>query len=130
MASRNSLSHNPNLAGEVSAWQSLGENVGYGSSVSQLVATFWGSAPHRANILDRRFTLVGVGVVQVGHTLWVAEEFERPAGAGSAPSHSTSTPRVHSTHRSSSPARKPKAKAAKPAPVRPWQHPNRCPIAM
>ena len=35
----------------------------------------WRSAPHRANILDRRMDQVGVGFVSVNGQLWVTEVF-------------------------------------------------------
>jgi Cysteine-rich secretory protein family len=84
MARSNTLEHNPRLSSEVSGWQYLGENVGVGYSASQLESAFWDSPGHRSNILDLDFTRVGVGVVDVGGKLWVAEEFERPYGASSA----------------------------------------------
>ena len=38
------------------------------------------SAPHRANILDRRMEQVGVGFVLVNGQLWVTEVFRSRAG--------------------------------------------------
>src|SRR5438874_13593537 len=38
MAGAGGLSHNPNLASQVSNWQSLGENVGTGSDVASIEA--------------------------------------------------------------------------------------------
>lgn len=37
------------------------------------------SPPHRANVLDRDFTQVGVGAVERDGRLWVVEVFRRPA---------------------------------------------------
>lgn len=87
MARSNRLGHNPNLAGSVSGWKVLGENVGVGPSVSSLESAFYNSSDHRANMIDSAFTLVGVAVVDVGDKLWVVEDFEQPthsAVAGSA----------------------------------------------
>jgi uncharacterized protein YkwD len=36
------------------------------------------SEGHRANILDPRFTLVGIGVVRSGETFWITQIFLRP----------------------------------------------------
>jgi hypothetical protein len=126
MAKRNTLSHNPSLASEVSGWHYLGENVGVGYSVSSLESAFWNSAEHRSNILDSHYTEVGVAVVDVGGKLWVAEEFERPYGAttSSLPSSNRSSSR---TSRSAirTPLRATAAgRLADPA------HPNRCPRRM
>ena len=37
------------------------------------------SSAHRANILDRRWRGVGVGVVKSGGRLWVTEIFRQPS---------------------------------------------------
>lgn len=69
------LFHNPNLGSVTTGWTKLGENVGYGGSVSGLHAAFMNSTGHRANILDPAYTHVGVGVVVEGSTIWVAQVF-------------------------------------------------------
>lgn len=70
------LFHNPDLADVVdSGWMKLGENVGYGGTVSGLHAAFMNSPGHRANVLDPNFTHVGLGVVVDGDKIWVAEVF-------------------------------------------------------
>jgi uncharacterized protein YkwD len=78
MASQNLLYHNPNLTTEVTNWRWVGENVGYGPDALTVVVAFMESAPHKANILDRDYTQVGVGAVTVGDRVWVAEVFRRP----------------------------------------------------
>ncbi len=77
MASRNLLYHNPYLAQWYStwSWRILGENVGVGSSVASLHVAFMNSKPHRANILDRRFRNVGVGIVVRNGRTWVTVNF-------------------------------------------------------
>lgn len=51
----------------VAHW-SVGENLAWGASrratPRRIVASWMGSPPHRANILDRRFTEIGVAVVR------------------------------------------------------------------
>jgi uncharacterized protein YkwD len=78
MASQDLLYHNPNLTSEVRNWRWVGENVGYGPDAITVVVAFMQSAPHKANILDRDYTQVGVGAVTVGDRVWVAEVFRRP----------------------------------------------------
>jgi len=77
MASKNRLYHNANLATWLRNWnwRILGENVGAGGSVSQLHVAFMNSPPHRANILDRRFRNIGVGVVVRNGRTWVTVIF-------------------------------------------------------
>jgi uncharacterized protein YkwD len=84
MADDQRLSHNPNLANEVTQdWEKLAENVGFGQDVGQIHDAFMNSAPHRANILDGALTHVGVGVVVDGSgQMWVTEVFMRLRGGG------------------------------------------------
>ena len=86
MARRNTLEHNPDLASQApSTWQKLGENVGYGGSVSQVQDAFVNSPSHYRNLVDGAFNAVGVGVVWVGSRLWVTQVFmQGPAQTASA----------------------------------------------
>jgi hypothetical protein len=93
MANANNLSHNPNLANQSpSDWVKLGENVGVGGSESSIHQAFVNSPHHYANLVDPAFNAVGVGVVQVGNTIWVTEDFEQAASAPAAPSTAQSVP--------------------------------------
>lgn len=57
-------------------WVRLGENVGYGYSIEQVHNAFMNSAGHRANILDRGFNRIGIGVTRDGGgRYWVVQEF-------------------------------------------------------
>jgi uncharacterized protein YkwD len=78
MADSGTLYHNPNLTTDVTNWRSVGENVGYGPDVQTVHVAFMNSDGHRANILDTDYTEVGVGVVERGDRVWVAEVFRRP----------------------------------------------------
>jgi hypothetical protein len=79
MAGANRLYHDMALPRQVNGWVKLGENVGVGDTVDALSNAFEASPPHLEHLVDPAYTLVGVGVVQVGDKLWVTEEFERPA---------------------------------------------------
>jgi uncharacterized protein YkwD len=65
------LKHNPRLARQVTKqcprWTAIGENIGlaYGHSPSQLFRAYMHSPEHRANILDKRYTQVGIATVEV-----------------------------------------------------------------
>lgn len=79
MATTNRLYHNPNLRYAVSNYRWVGENVGYSPTAYTLQRAFMKSPSHRANILHRRYTQVGIGAVVVGGRLWVAEVFRQPS---------------------------------------------------
>jgi uncharacterized protein YkwD len=66
-----------NLSDGVSAnWGRLGENVGMGATVDGLHAAFVASPHHYENLVDPRFTLIGVGVERnPAGVLFVAENF-------------------------------------------------------
>lgn len=81
MASTGRLEHS-NLSSDLGSlqWRALGENVGYSSPTGNTLKTihdmFAGSAPHRANLLNSRFTHMGVGVAKDSRgRIWVAEVF-------------------------------------------------------
>jgi uncharacterized protein YkwD len=82
MAGSGVLAHTPNLASAICCWTAVGENVGEGPSVSSIAAAFLASPDHRANILNRAYTQVGIGTAVDAHgVLWVSEIFRRPADA-------------------------------------------------
>ncbi|GGO71151.1 CAP domain-containing protein [Nocardioides deserti] len=60
----------------------VGENVAYGfASGTEVVKTGWMKSPgHRRNILDKRFTRVGIAARQSDDGVWyVAQVFGKPA---------------------------------------------------
>ena len=77
MATRGSLYHTRNLAYAVRSfsWSIAGENVGVGPTIEKINRAFILSTPHRANILNRRFKTVGVGVVWRSGKAWVTVIF-------------------------------------------------------
>lgn len=63
MVDAGGISHNPNLASEVSQdWTKLGENVGVGADVDSLMRAFIDSPEHYRNLVDPDFGYLGVGV--------------------------------------------------------------------
>jgi hypothetical protein len=92
MVANSDLSHQ--LPGEPELMQRLtantdllldrsGENVGYASTAAQVHDDFMHSPPHRKNLLDPAFNLVGIGVVRAGNLLWVTEDFAHGSTAQS-----------------------------------------------
>ena len=75
MAATGCLCHSNLTDGVNVGWRKLGENVGRGPSVASLQSAFIGSPEHLANMLDRRFQWVGIGVAYGGGQMWVAEVF-------------------------------------------------------
>jgi hypothetical protein len=78
MAGQSKLYHNPRLTSDVNNWRWVGENVGYGPDALTVHVAFMNSPGHRANILDRDYSEVGVGAVVRGGRVWVAEVFRQP----------------------------------------------------
>ena len=79
MGSQNLLYHNPSLTVEVTNWQSVGENVGYGGSVADIFNAFVNSPAHRANMVSGVYTQVGIGtwIAPTGR-IWVTQVFRKP----------------------------------------------------
>jgi uncharacterized protein YkwD len=76
MANAGSIYHSDLASGIQPGWTTLGENVGYGSSVDQVQAAMEVSPPHRANMLSGAFDQIGVGVAVGANGLtYVAQEF-------------------------------------------------------
>lgn len=82
MIKKHLLHHTPNLGRRVTNWNMLGENVGYGGTVSSLHSAFMRSAPHKKNILTRQFKYVGVGAKKAHGYLWVTVVFQASKNPG------------------------------------------------
>jgi uncharacterized protein YkwD len=90
LASTGYLEHNPNLVAEVTRacphWTTLGENVGVsgGHNASRLFSAYMHSPPHRANILDKQYTILGIATVSVTRngvtTQWNVMDFANHCG--------------------------------------------------
>jgi hypothetical protein len=120
MARQQRLHHNPRLGNEVQDWQQVGENVGVGPSVEEIHAAFMRSSTHRAEILSRSFTEVGIGVALDDQgSIWVAEVFRKRMPAPAAPAAQQET-RVAPVRASRAvPAARPATPAAAPAAAQP-----------
>jgi len=84
MIRRDRLFHTGRLAGRVHRWHAhrWGENVGCAASMHSLMRAFMRSPDHRANLLDRGFHQVGIGVVGDlrsrlcgSRTVWATQQF-------------------------------------------------------
>jgi uncharacterized protein YkwD len=82
MVAADNLFHNYNVHDEVRPRRyATGENVGYGTSVSDLHAQFMDSPSHRRNVLFSIFTQIGVGVAyDATGWMYVTLDFARPYG--------------------------------------------------
>jgi hypothetical protein len=82
MAGAGGISHRPNLADVApSNWLKVGENVGVGPNVAGLHHAFVQSPGHYKNLVDPDFTTVGIGIVMVGDTMYVTENFMKTSGS-------------------------------------------------
>jgi hypothetical protein len=85
LAATNDLEHNGALRSQVSNWTNLGENVGMAGDISSVQRAFMNSPDHRANILNSKYTEMGVGSATSTYpscgctVLWVVVDFKRPA---------------------------------------------------
>jgi len=90
MAGQQQLSHQ--FAGEPSLNDRLaintnlhldraGENVAYAATVERVQAVLMASPPHRENLMNPGYNVVGIGVMRAGDTLYVTQDF----GHGSTP---------------------------------------------
>jgi uncharacterized protein YkwD len=78
MASEWRLYHNPTYTTQITGWQRISENVGYGPSVRSIHRALMESEGHRRNIMDDRVTQVGIGVTVKDGRVWVTQNFRRP----------------------------------------------------
>ena len=101
LAAAGTLSHNPALRTQVTNWNVLGENVGMAGDIPSVQAAFMASPAHRDNILDPRFTQMGVASATSTYAscgcavLWVVVDFRRPATAGRGPRARSRRPRSY-----------------------------------
>lgn len=75
LARENTLYHSNLPDGIHVRWCSIGENVGYGPSVSAIETAYMNSPGHRANILNTKWNGVGVGVARNGNRVFTVQVF-------------------------------------------------------
>ena len=112
MASSNSLYHS--TADQYPEnWTGLGENVGVGPTCNDVEQAFLASPHHYENIVDPKWTSIGVGVVanSDGTGIWVTVGFEQFQAAPTPPATPPSAP-------APTPAPAPKPAPTTPAPAR------------
>lgn len=88
------ISHNPNLSSEVSGdWTKLGENVGVGPTVDDLMNAFMASPAHYRNLVDPEWNYVAVGVVRAADgQLYTTHNFMVMGGSPPPPPPPTTQP--------------------------------------
>ena len=74
LAAKGSLEHS-NLSDGMSGWRTLGENVGYHSSIDNVHQAFLNSPRHRATMLSGAYTAAGMGVVIRDGRYYVVQVF-------------------------------------------------------
>ena len=75
MADTGNFAHS-NIASLLNPWTVVGENIGYGPSVNSVFNALVASPGHYKNMVDARFTAVGVGAyVDATGGVWTAHVF-------------------------------------------------------
>lgn len=104
MAADGNLRHNdayfaPAMRQQLKA-KMLGENVAMNPSVDDAHRRLMDSPGHRANLLDGRFSVVGVAVVRDANgQLWITQDFVQPAAAATGAAAAPAAPRAARTAR-------------------------------
>jgi uncharacterized protein YkwD len=75
MADDGALSHSNLASGVPAGWHRLGENVAMAPTLDGALRALENSAPHRANLLNRGYSRIAIGVVQARGYFWVTEVF-------------------------------------------------------
>jgi len=83
MAERSALSHQfsgePDLNARLTPtgihFDVSGENVAVNTTAAGAHKGLMGSPPHRENILNPRYNVIGIGVVRTGQQVWVTQDF-------------------------------------------------------
>src|SRR5256885_13719927 len=85
MADAGPISHNPRLSEMLPGdWTLGGENVGVGPRFDTLESAFENSQHHFENMIEPRFTAIGVGVVAKGDSFYVTEDFMATSHVGAS----------------------------------------------
>lgn len=130
MVQAGQISHNPNLASQVSGdWTKLGENVGVGYDVDGLMQAFINSPAHYKNLVDPDWSYVGVGVTMAPDgRMYTTHNFMAMASAPPPPAEPrTTTTRPPSSGRTATTAPPTTTTTAPPPPPQP--HPTAVRVA-
>lgn len=124
MVQAGQISHNPALGTSVSgAWTKLGENVGVGYGVDELMQAFINSPHHYTNLVDPDWNQVGVGVTLASDgRIYTTHNFMARGGSAATPAvpaAATSAP-----SQPSSPTTQPSPAPPPPPPPPPEPHPT------
>lgn len=94
MAADGIISHNKSLSSQVTGWSKISENVGQGPDMDTVHRALVASASHYRNMTDTEVTMMGVGVVYAGRSVFIVEVFMGRAGAPAVvrPSPATAPP--------------------------------------
>lgn len=93
MAAQEELAHNPDFATQIRGWKRVSENVGrtvrddgpsLDAAADRLHTAFMASPTHRANILSRHATQIGIGAAVSGEHVWVTKNLREPISSGAA----------------------------------------------
>jgi hypothetical protein len=82
MATAGEISHNPNLSSQLNGFSRVSENVGRGPSLQWIHDGLTNSPAHYKNMVNPRYTAVGLGILVLGTQTWVVEDF---VGSGASP---------------------------------------------
>ena len=75
MADTGNFAHS-DIGSLLNPWTVVGENIGYGPSVNSIFSALVASPGHYKNMVDPRFTAVGVGAyVDASGRIWTAHIF-------------------------------------------------------
>lgn len=111
MAEDGTIYHNSRLGSQIGGnWWALGENVGMGPDCNSIQDAFMASPGHKANIIDKDYNQVGVGVVIKDDTVYVTVVF-----AGRKSTTTTTTRRTTSTTTTARTTTTRRTTAARPA---------------
>lgn len=76
MAGRNDFRHRSDVGENIQNWQSVGENIAYDDDVRRAHEGLMDSTGHRANILNKKYDKIGIGIVKKGSIYWICQIFK------------------------------------------------------
>ena len=119
MAANGIISHNPSYTSQITgSWAKASENVGQGPDIDTVHRALVASRSHYVNMTDTEVTLMGIGVVTSGNTVFIVENFLGRGGAAAPRVTTTKAPAPPTTVARPATTVAPKVAAApKPAPT-------------